>query len=128
VEIIRIVAFALVAAFLSMVLREHKPFYATMVAVVAGVLIFLRVVAYLSSLISYLLEITLQTSISLVYLNTLLKIIGIAYIAEFGSQICRDAGENVIAGKVEFAGKLLILVLAIPLLTAVLETILKFVP
>ncbi|NLN07173.1 MAG: stage III sporulation protein AD [Firmicutes bacterium] len=127
-EIIRIVAFALVAAFLSMVLREHKPFYATMVAVVAGVLIFLRVVAYLSSLISYLLEITLQTSISLVYLNTLLKIIGIAYIAEFGSQICRDAGENVIAGKVEFAGKLLILVLAIPLLTAVLETILKFVP
>ncbi len=127
-EIIQIVAFALIAAFLSLVLREYKPFYAVMVAVVAGVLIFLRVVAYLSALISYLVEITLQTSISLVYLNTLLKIIGIAYIAEFGSQICRDAGESVIAGKVEFAGKLLILVLAIPLLTAVLETILKFVP
>ena len=127
-EIIQIVAFALIAAFLSLVLREYKPFYAVMVAVVAGVLIFLRVVAYLSALISYLVEITLQTSISLVYLNTLLKIIGIAYIAEFGSQICRDAGESVIAGKVEFAGKLLILVLAMPLLSAVLETILKFVP
>lgn len=127
-EIIQIVAFALIAAFLSLVLREYKPVYAVMVAVVAGVLIFLRVVAYLSALISYLVEITLQTSISLVYLNTLLKIIGIAYIAEFGSQICRDAGESVIAGKVEFAGKLLILVLAIPLLSAVLETILKFVP
>jgi len=128
VEIIRIVAFALIAAFMSMVLREYKPFYAAMVAVVAGVLIFLRVVTYLSSLISYLTEMTLQTSISLVYLNTLLRIIGIAYIAEFASQICRDAGESVIAGKVEFAGKLLILVLAMPLLTAVLETILKFVP
>jgi len=128
VEIIQIVAFALIAAFLSLVLREYKPVYAVMVAVVAGVLIFLRVVAYLSALISYLVEITLQTSISLVYLNTLLKIIGIAYIAEFGSQICRDAGESVIAGKVEFAGKLLILVLAMPLLSAVLETILKFVP
>ncbi|HHX75185.1 MAG TPA: stage III sporulation protein AD [Firmicutes bacterium] len=127
-EIIQIVAFALIAAFLSLVLREYKPVYAVMVAVVAGVLIFLRVVAYLSALISYLVEITLQTSISLVYLNTLLKIIGIAYIAEFGSQICRDAGESVIAGKVEFAGKLLILVLAMPLLSAVLETILKFVP
>ncbi|NLM46277.1 MAG: stage III sporulation protein AD [Firmicutes bacterium] len=127
-EIIRIVAFALIAAFMSMVLREYKPFYAAMVAVVAGVLIFLRVVTYLSSLISYLTEMTLQTSISLVYLNTLLRIIGIAYIAEFASQICRDAGESVIAGKVEFAGKLLILVLAMPLLTAVLETILKFVP
>ena len=64
----------------------------------------------------------------MVYLNTLLKIMGIAYLAEFGSQICRDAGEGVIAGKVEFAGKLLILVMALPLLAAVLETILNFVP
>ncbi|MCR3922164.1 MAG: stage III sporulation protein AD [Firmicutes bacterium] len=127
-EIIQIVAFALVATFLAMVVRETKPFYAMMIAAVAGVIIFLRVAVYLSSVLNLLMDMTLRANISLVYLNTLLKILGIAYIAEFGSQICRDAGESVIAGKVEFAGKLLILVMAMPLLVAVLETILKFVP
>lgn len=127
-EIVQIVAFALIAAFLAVLLREQKPVYAMMVATVAGVLIFLRVMGYLAAVLQYLTDMTLQANISMIYLNTLLKIIGIAYIAEFGSQICRDAGEGVIAGKVEFAGKLLILVMALPLLAAVLETILKFVP
>jgi stage III sporulation protein AD len=127
-EIIQIVAFALIAAFLAVVLRERKPIYAMLIATTAGVIIFLRVATYLGAVLQYLSDMTLQANISLVYLNTLLKIIGIAYIAEFGSQICKDAGEGVIASKVEFAAKLLILVMAMPLLSAVLETILKFVP
>lgn len=124
----QIVAFALIAAFLAVVLRERKPIFSMMIATVAGVLIFLRVAGYLSSILDFLADMTLRANISLIYLNTLLKIIGIAYIAEFGAQICRDAGESVIAGKVEFAGKLLIMVMALPLLAAVLETILKFIP
>lgn len=127
-EIIQIVAFALIAAFLATLLREQKPMYSIMIATVAGVLIFLRLLTYLAAVLQYLTDMTLQANISMIYLNTLLKIIGIAYIAEFGSQICRDAGEGIIAGKVEFAGKLLILVMAIPLLAAVLETIIKFIP
>ncbi|EEG78334.1 stage III sporulation protein AD [Dethiobacter alkaliphilus] len=127
-EIIQIVAFALIAAFLSMVTREQKPIFSMIIATAAGVIIFLRVVGYLASVMQYLVDMTLQANISLIYLNTLLKVIGIAYIAEFGAQVCRDAGEGVIAGKVEFAAKLLILVMALPLLAAVLETILKFIP
>jgi len=127
-EIVQIVALALIATFLAVLLREQKPVYAMFVGTVAGVIIFLRLMGYLAAVIEYITEITLQANISMIYLNTLLKIMGIAYLAEFGSQICRDAGEGVIAGKVEFAGKLLILVMALPLLTAVLETILNFVP
>jgi stage III sporulation protein AD len=127
-EIIQIVALALMATFFAVLLREQEPVYAMFVAIVAGVIIFLRLMGYLAAVIQFLAEITLQANISMVYLNTLLKIMGIAYLAEFGSQVCRDAGEGVIAGKVEFAGKLLILVMALPLLAAVLETILNFVP
>jgi stage III sporulation protein AD len=127
-EIIQVVAFALIAAFLAAVLRERKPVFSMMIATVAGVIIFLRVAMYLATVLEFLTEMTIRANISLIYLNTLLKIIGIAYIAEFGSQVCRDAGEGVIAGKVEFAGKILILVMAMPLLAAVLETILKFIP
>ncbi|HHU30722.1 MAG: stage III sporulation protein AD [Bacillota bacterium] len=127
-EIIQIVAFALIAAFLATVLREYNPFYAALVAVVAGVIIFLRVTFYLSAVLGYLTEISAQADVSPVYLGLLLKIVGIAYLVEFAAQICRDTGEGIIAQKVEFAGKLLILVMSMPLLSAVLETILKFVP
>lgn len=127
-EIIQVVSFALIAVILIMVLKEHRPVLAMQLSIVVGVVIFLRMVHYLAMVLQMLTDMTLQANISLVYLNTLLKIIGIAYIAEFGSQVCRDAGEGAIAGKVEFAGKLIIMVMALPLLAAVLETILKFIP
>jgi stage III sporulation protein AD len=128
VEIVQIVAFALIATVLVVVLKEHSPVLAVQLSIVVGVVIFLRLIRYLSLVLQLLTDMTLQANISLVYLNTLLKIIGIAYIAEFGAQVCRDAGEGATAGKVEFAGKLIILVIAIPLVSAVLETILRFIP
>lgn len=124
----QIVAFALIAAFLASLVRQRDPVIAMLIAVATGVIIFLRVADYLSSIITYLVDMTIQANISLAYLNILLKIIGIAYITEFGGQICRDAGEGMIAQKVEFAGKLLILVMSLPLLSDVLESILKFIP
>ncbi|NLC37881.1 MAG: stage III sporulation protein AD, partial [Clostridia bacterium] len=51
-----------------------------------------------------------------------------AYIAEFGAQVCRDAGETAIASRVEFAAKVLIIVLAIPIVVAILETIIRLLP
>ena len=54
--------------------------------------------------------------------------IGVAYLAEFGAQVCRDAGENSIAAKIEFAGKIIILIMAVPILMAVLESIISFIP
>jgi stage III sporulation protein AD len=128
VEILQIVAFALIATILVVLLKEHRPVLAMQLSIVVGVVIFLRLIRYLSLVLEFLTGMTMQANISLVYLNILLKIVGIAYIAEFGAQICRDAGEGATAGKVEFAGKLFILVMALPLISAVLETILKFIP
>lgn len=128
VDIVQIVSFALVATVLVVLLREHRPVLAMQLSIVVGVVIFLRLLNYLSAVFTALTDMTAGAGVSMVYLNTLLKIIGIAYIAEFGAQICRDAGESATAGKVEFAGKLFILVMALPLITAVLDTILKFIP
>ncbi|MCL5982749.1 MAG: stage III sporulation protein AD [Firmicutes bacterium] len=127
-EIARIVGFALIAAVLSALLREQKPVFSMLIGATAGVIIFLRLLDYLAAVLQVLTEMVLQANISLVYLNILLKVMGIAYLAEFGARVCEDAGEGVIAAKVEFAGKLLILFLAVPLLKAVLETILQFIP
>jgi stage III sporulation protein AD len=64
----------------------------------------------------------------MIYMGTVLKIIGIAYIAEIGAQVCRDAGEGVVAAKIEFAAKILVMVLAIPIILAILEALLKLIP
>lgn len=69
-----------------------------------------------------------QANINMMYLETILKIIGIAYIAEFASQITKDAGQGTLASKIELAGKILILAMAIPILTVMIETILQLIP
>ncbi len=62
------------------------------------------------------------------YLETILKIIGIAYIADFAANITKDAGQGAMAAKVELAGKILILTMAIPIITVLIETIINLVP
>ncbi|NLA05696.1 MAG: stage III sporulation protein AD, partial [Firmicutes bacterium] len=66
--------------------------------------------------------------INLVYLQTLLRVIGIAYLAEFGAQVCRDAGEGSIASRVELAAKVIILVMAVPVIIEIMESVLGMIP
>ncbi|PKM79025.1 MAG: stage III sporulation protein AD [Firmicutes bacterium HGW-Firmicutes-13] len=126
--IIQIVALGLLAAVFILVLRESKPELALFLSIAVGVLIFLSLLEHIAGVIHVLEELTVKGNVNLIYLDTLLKIIGIAYIAEFGAQVCRDAGEGTTAGKIEFAGKIFILVLAVPLIVVVLETIMSFIP
>ncbi|MBM7604598.1 stage III sporulation protein AD [Metabacillus crassostreae] len=73
-------------------------------------------------------RIALNANVNLIYVETILKIIGIAYIAEFGAQITKDAGQGAIASKIELGGKILILTMAIPILTVIIETVLEMIP
>ena len=73
-------------------------------------------------------QIAVNANINLIYVETILKIIGIAYIAEFAAQISKDAGLGSIASKIELAGKVLILAMAVPILTVLIETIIGLLP
>lgn len=73
-------------------------------------------------------KIAVNANVNIIYVETILKIIGIAYIAEFASQITKDAGQAAIASKIEMAGKILILAMAIPILTVLIETIIALIP
>lgn len=73
-------------------------------------------------------KMALNANVNIVYVETILKIIGIAYIAEFASQISKDAGQGSIASKIELGGKILILTMAIPILTVLIETIIQLIP
>jgi len=124
-EIVKIVAFAFIALAIVVILRKSNDTLAVQVSTVVGILIFLFMISKITAILQLLQQLALKANIDFVYLNTVFKILGIAYLASFCSEICRDAGEGNIASKVEFAGKILILVLSIPILMAVLQSILK---
>lgn len=118
----------LVATFLAAVLNQHKSSVTSLFVVFVSCVMFLLVIDQIHSILTMIERVANEAKVSNVYVETLLKIIGIAYIAEFGAQITKDAGQGAIASKIELAGKILILVMAIPILTVVIETILGFLP
>ena len=69
-----------------------------------------------------------KAEIKPIYFSAVLKITGIAYIAEFGAEICKDAGEGAIASKIELAGKVIIVMLAAPIITSLLDLIIEVMP
>ena len=124
-EIVKVVAFAFIALFIVLIFKGRRDDLAIQVSIVAGILIFLFMVNKLTIIMNFLQTLANKANIDVIYLNTVFKILGIAYLASFCSEICRDAGESSIAAKVEFSGKILILALAIPILMAVMQSILK---
>ncbi|HEY8552693.1 MAG TPA: stage III sporulation protein AD, partial [Thermaerobacter sp.] len=82
----------------------------------------------IAAIIRVLQEVADRADLDARYTATLLKIVGVAYLAEFGAQLCRDAGESALAAKVELAGKVVILLLAVPILMAVLELLIGLLP
>ena len=127
-EIIQVVGLALIATVLILVIKEQKPMFAFLIAAATGVVIFMLLIGKIGAVIEVLKRLAENSGMENIYLKTVLKIIGIAYIAEFGAQIVRDAGQESIASKIELAGKVLILVLAIPIISIIIETVMKLMP
>ncbi|MCQ5455467.1 stage III sporulation protein AD [Bacillus sp. GM2] len=127
-EIVQIVGLGMIATFLSLIVKEQKPTFAFMIVVFAGCTIFLFLVDQVYEIIRMIEKIAANANINMMYVETILKIIGIAYIAEFGAQLTKDAGQGAIASKIELAGKILILVMAVPILTVIIETIIGLIP
>ncbi|HZH59676.1 MAG TPA: stage III sporulation protein AD [Metabacillus sp.] len=127
-EIIQIVGLGLIATFLALIVKEQKPTFAFMLVVFVGCVIFLFLIDQVYEIVRMVERIALNANVNLIYVETILKIIGIAYIAEFGAQITKDAGQGAIASKIELGGKILILTMAIPILTVIIETVLGMIP
>ncbi|GAB6173875.1 stage III sporulation protein AD [Paradesulfitobacterium aromaticivorans] len=124
-DIWQIVGLALIVTVFGAVLRQFRPEIALQLTILAGVTIFLLILGKIKIIIDLLQNLADQASISSYYLLIVLKIVGIAYVAEFGAQICRDAGEGALASKVEIAAKVTVLILAIPIITAILESLIR---
>lgn len=124
-EIGRIIALGLTGTALAVVLKKESPQLALLLTAVTGILIFFMVCGYLEGLLKILRETAERAGVSSGYFAVVLKVIGIAYLTQFGAQLCADAGETAIGSKIELAGKILMMAAAVPVLTALLEMIMS---
>ncbi len=125
ISIITVVGLALISAIFGLFLQQSRlPSLALILVLAAGSLIFILLLPSLNALIAIFSDLSALTGISDQYLAIIIKVIGIAYIAEFGGQLCRDCGQGSLALKIEFAAKIIILLLATPIISGISQTIL----
>lgn len=127
-DIIHIVLFAITSALIYLVLKEVQPTIAFLVVFIATIIIFIFVVEQVKVIVHFIQLLAMKASIQTYYLDTVFKIIGIAYIVEISANLVKDAGLSSLAAKMELAGKIFILLLALPIIQAVIEMIIHFIP
>jgi stage III sporulation protein AD len=127
-DILQIVGIGLFVTILAILVKEQKPLFAFLLTTFTSIMIFLFLIGKISSVIHSLEALASKSGINQMFLKTILKIIGIAYIAEFGAQIVRDAGQESIAAKIELSGKIMIIAMAIPIISVIVETVVTLLP
>ena len=127
-EIIRIVGIALIALVIIILLKQYKKEFAIYISLLAGILIILLVMDKFEGIINLIESIANRSSINTEFIGLILKITGIAFLAEFAVSICNDSGETAIASKIEIGSKIIIISMSIPILSSLLELVLKILP
>ncbi len=119
-----IIAIGFISAIFAVFLRDSKmPVLGMLIGLVAGILIFLQVLPSFLEIFSTIKTITNNAGLKTDYLTLVFKVVGIAYLGEFAAQLCRDADQGGIAQKIEMGIKIIIMLMALPLLEAILEAV-----
>ena len=127
-EIIKIIGIALIALIIIIMLKQYRPEYAIFISILTGVLILFLVMDRLTGIINLIESIKSKFSINTQFIALLIKITGIAFLSEFAVSICKDSGEAAIASKIELGSKIIIISMSIPIISSLLEIILKILP
>ena len=121
--IFQLVGIAFVTAVAALILKGTKPELAFAVTIAGSIILLLFIFEVFRDSISIFGEIADGTGIDSALVKILLKMVGIGYLVEFSAGILNDFGQNSVADKLVFCGKIVVLVLAIPILESVLGLI-----
>ena len=127
-DIIKIVGIAFVTLIIVIILRQYKPEFAVYASMLGGAIIILLSLGKLEGIINLLENLASKTAINGEFLAILIKITGIAFLTEFATSVCKDSGEPAIANKVDLGGKIIIIAISIPIISQLLETVIKILP
>ncbi len=124
-DIFALIGIAVIAAILSLTLKKYNPEYAAIMSIVAGVFLLFKILPNVTSVFNELKNLISNTGVSSEYLMILFKSLGIAFFTQFSSDSCNDVGQTALALKIELAGKIMILIVSLPLFSEVMSVITK---
>lgn len=127
-EIVQVIGVGLIALVIIMTLKQNKPEFVIYIELIAGVIILSLCFDKITAVVNYIYEISSKVKLSNRFIGIMLKITGIAILAEFATSICIDAGEKAIASKIEIGSKVLIVTTSLPIISSLLEIVLKVLP
>lgn len=126
--VFRIIGVGIIATIFILVIKQERPELAFLLSLAAGLFILIIVMYQIAEIVHLINQLAVKAQVDAIYFNTIIKIMGIAYLGEFGTEIVRDTGENALAAKIELAVKILILFTALPVIISLVENIIKFIP
>ena len=127
-DILKIVGIALIGVICVSMVRSYNKEFSVYVILATVIILFLIILEKLTAVFTFLESIYSQITYGKTFFPIIIKVLAVAYLADFTAQVCKDAGEGAIAGKVELAGKVLIFYLSMPILLAILELINSILP
>ena len=125
-SVIQVAILGVIGVVFAIQLKQEKAEVAVYLCIVLSLIVFFSIFEQLEYLVNVIRSIGDFVKIDVTYVSTLMKMIGITYLAEFSSSICKDAGYQAIATQIEIFSKLTILVLSMPILLTLLKTIQEF--
>lgn len=120
---VKIALIAITGMTLALILGSMRKDISIWITIVCAIIIFFFGISKFEYIVNMFHELTEYLGMNEMYIKVILKMIGIAYLSEFTASICKDAGQNTIAGQVDFFGRMSMIAVSLPILRSLLETI-----
>lgn len=122
-EIFKIIGIGIITVFAYIIIKQFKPEFAIMVGLTGSIILLFSISDTVISIINNFTSLVNKTGVSPDLFSLILKIIGIGYLTEFAANLCVDSGCNSIADKILLAGKVLIMIVALPIISSLIDVI-----
>lgn len=122
-EILQIAGIAVSGMVIVSLVRAFKPEFAIYIVIATVIVILILCVTQLTAVFQFLKSVYDDMSYGKEFFPIIIKVLVVAYLADFTAQLCNDAGETSIGSKVELAGKIIIFYLSLPILVSILELV-----
>ncbi|MBP3431740.1 MAG: hypothetical protein J6K39_02680 [Clostridia bacterium] len=124
----KIISIAVITCIACMIVRAVRPDFAIIISIVGGIIILLYLLSYIGTVFDMFGFVFSTSGVNSSLYGIIFKIIGIGYLTEFAASICNDTGNGSLGDKVLLGGKIIILVMALPIVTSILKIVMEILP
>lgn len=127
-DMIKVLGVGITGAILALVVKESKPQMALVISIAVAAVLMLMILSQIEYVLNVVYVTASSLNINMEHISAIFKMVGVSYLSQIGSLMCKDAGQSAIAAKVELAGKVIIVVLSVPILLELMNLLVGLLP